>query len=70
MIKLEYVPVGLGKIIDWYGGPPAHINGGKPYADVEWAKKYTKRIVFPYPMRLATQPKTIVKSQYCHKKTE
>ena len=64
MIKLEHVPNGLQAIIDWYGGPPAHVKDGKLRADIEWAKKYTKRIYFPYPMHLTDG--TIIISQYCH----
>jgi len=72
MIKLEYVPYGLVKINEWFGGCPAHIKviegKARPIRIKGWGAKNTKQIRLPFPLRLDTNRTLVVLNPWVHKR--
>jgi len=72
MIKLEYVPYGLAKINEWFGGCPAHVrtvNGKRQIIkDKTWGKRNLIQIKLPFPLRLSYNRTLVIQNPWVHKR--
>ena len=72
MIKLEYVPYGLAKINEYYGGQPAHVKTDEERTylvkDKEWGKANTVQIKLPFPLRIDYNRTLFIQNPWVHNK--